>query len=53
MCRFFRWDRRCTLGGGVGVELVKWDFGSRFTVQGTALRNGKRDLQCIWYANEF
>ena len=28
-CQFFRLDRRCPLGGGVGVELLKWDFGSR------------------------
>ena len=38
MCQFFRWDRRCPLGGGVGVELVKWDFGSSVVVAGIRLR---------------
>ena len=40
-CQFFRWDHRCPLGGGVGVELLKWDFGSRLVPSGTALRSGK------------
>ena len=25
----------------MGVELLKWDFGSRLAPSGTALRNGK------------
>ena len=41
-CQFLRLDRRCPLGGGVGVELVKWDFWSRFLTAGVRKRNGNK-----------
>ena len=42
-CQFFRLDRRCPFGGGVGVDLLRWDFGSSVAPSGTALRNGKHE----------
>ena len=40
-CRFFRLDRRCPLGGGVGADLLKWDFVSRVAPIGIRKRNGE------------
>ena len=40
-------------GGGVGVELLKWDFGSRLVPSGTALRNGKHGRSEVRKQDDF
>ena len=37
----------------MGVELVKWDFGSRLVPSGTALRNGKHGRDEIGKQDDF